>query len=47
MQYDKIWCSLAMLELPNKYLVDNADNVPKIRSERMYAGRQPGWADVG
>lgn len=43
-QYGKTWRTLAKLSLPNKYLVDNADDAPETRSERMFAELEPGFA---
>ncbi|AXN43229.1 Stearoyl-CoA 9-desaturase [Mycobacterium marinum] len=44
LQYAKTWRTLAKLSLPNKYLRDNADDAPETRSERMFAGLEPGFA---
>jgi len=43
-QYGKTWRTLAKLSLPNKYLLDNADDAPETRSERMFAELEPGFA---
>ena len=43
-QYAKTWRTLAKLSLPNKYLLDDADNAPETRSERMFAELEPGFA---
>jgi linoleoyl-CoA desaturase len=37
-QYGKTWRTIAKLSLPNKYLLDDADDAPETRSERMFAG---------
>ncbi|MGO9925550.1 MAG: fatty acid desaturase family protein, partial [Mycobacterium sp.] len=37
MQYGKTWRTLAKLSLPNKYLLDDVDDAPETRSERMFA----------
>ena len=44
MQYGKTWRTIAKLSLPNKYLLDNADNAPETRSERMFAELEPDFA---
>jgi fatty acid desaturase len=44
LQYAKTWRTLAKLSLPNKYLIDDADNAPETRSERMFAELEPGFA---
>jgi linoleoyl-CoA desaturase len=44
LQYAKTWRTLAKLSLPNKYLLDDADNAPETRSERMFAELEPGFA---
>jgi NADPH-dependent stearoyl-CoA 9-desaturase len=43
-QYGKTWRTIAKLSLPNKYLLDNADDAPETRSERMFAELEPGFA---
>ncbi len=43
-QYGKTWRTLAKLSLPNRYLRDDADDAPETRSERMFAGLEPGFA---
>jgi linoleoyl-CoA desaturase len=43
-QYGKTWRTLAKLSLPNKYLLDDADDAPETRSERMFAELEPGFA---
>src|ERR1700752_1453273 len=43
-QYGKTWRTLAKLSLPNKYLIDDADDAPETRSERMFAELEPGFA---
>jgi fatty acid desaturase len=44
MQYGKTWRTIAKLSLPDKYLLDNADNAPETRSERMFAELEPDFA---
>jgi fatty acid desaturase len=44
LQYAKTWRTLAKLSLPNKYLLDGADDAPETRSERMFAELEPGFA---
>ena len=44
MQYGKTWRTLAKLSLPDKYLLDNADNAPETRSELMFAELGPEFA---
>ena len=44
MQYGKTWRTIAKLSLPNKYLLDNADNAPETRSERMFAELEADFA---
>jgi linoleoyl-CoA desaturase len=44
MQYGKTWRTIAKLSLPDKYLLDNADNAPETRSERMFAALEPDFA---
>jgi len=43
-QYGKTWRTIAKLSLPNKYLLDNADDAPETRSERMFAELESGFA---
>jgi NADPH-dependent stearoyl-CoA 9-desaturase len=43
-QYGKTWRTLAKLSLPDKYLLDNADDAPETRSERMFAELESGFA---
>jgi NADPH-dependent stearoyl-CoA 9-desaturase len=43
-QYGKTWRTLAKLSLPDKYLLDNADDAAETRSERMFAKLEPGFA---
>ncbi len=42
-QYAKTWRTLAKLSLPDKYLLADADDAPETRSERMFAGLEPGF----
>lgn len=42
-QYAKTWRTIAKLSLPDKYLLDTADNAPETRSERMFAELEPGF----
>ena len=42
-QYGKTWRTIAKLSLPDKYLLDNADDAPETRSERMFAELEPGF----
>jgi fatty acid desaturase len=42
-QYAKTWRTIAKLSLPDKYLRDTADDAPETRSERMFAGLDPGF----
>ncbi len=39
-QYAKSWRTIAKLSLPDKYLIDTADNAPETASERMFEGRE-------
>jgi linoleoyl-CoA desaturase len=43
-QYGKTWRTIAKLSLPNKYLLDGADDAPETRSELMFAELEPGFA---
>src|SRR5262249_3229787 len=43
-QYGKTWRTMAKLSLPDKYLLDNTDNAPETRSERMFAELGPDFA---
>ncbi|SPM42879.1 Fatty acid desaturase [Mycobacterium numidiamassiliense] len=42
-QYGKTWRTIAKLSLPDRYLRDTADDAPETRSERMFAGLEPGF----
>jgi linoleoyl-CoA desaturase len=42
-QYAKTWRTIAKLSLPDKYLLADADDAPETRSERMFAGLEPGF----
>ncbi|QNG19420.1 fatty acid desaturase [Rhodococcus triatomae] len=44
-QYGKSWRTIAKLSLPNKYLVDTADDAPETASERRFEGRRYGDVD--
>ncbi|MBO0866515.1 MAG: fatty acid desaturase, partial [Mycobacterium sp.] len=46
LQYAKAWRTIAKLSLPDKYLHDTADNAPETRSERMFAGLEPGFGST-
>jgi len=43
-QYGKTWRTIAKLSLPNKYLLDDADDAPETRSERMFAELEADFA---
>ena len=43
-QYGKTWRTIAKLSLPNKYLLDDADDAPETRSERMCAELEADFA---
>ena len=45
-QYGKTWRTLAKLSLPNKYLLDSADDAPETRSERMFLELGPEFAET-
>jgi fatty acid desaturase len=42
-QYAKTWRTIAKLSLPDRYLRDTVDDAPETRSERMFAGLEPGF----
>ncbi len=42
-QCAKTWRTIAKLSLPDRYLRDTVDDAPETRSERMFAGLQPGF----
>ncbi len=44
MQYGNAWRTIAKLSLPNKYLIDSADDAPETRSEKMFAELEPDFA---
>nr|WP_090342079.1 fatty acid desaturase [Mycolicibacterium malmesburyense]CRL72427.1 fatty acid desaturase [Mycolicibacterium malmesburyense] len=41
-QYGKTWRTIAKLSVPDRFLRDTADDAPETRSERMFAGLEPG-----
>jgi NADPH-dependent stearoyl-CoA 9-desaturase len=45
-QYGKTWRTIAKLSLPDRYLRATADDAPETRSERMFAGLQPGFGET-
>ena len=45
-QYGKTWRTIAKLSLPNKYLLDDADDAPETRSERMFAELEADFAST-
>jgi fatty acid desaturase len=42
-QCAKTWRTIAKLSLPDRYLRDTVDDAPETRSERMFAGLEPGF----
>ncbi len=42
LQYGKSWRTIAKLSLPDRFLTATADDAPETRSERMFAGLEPG-----
>jgi NADPH-dependent stearoyl-CoA 9-desaturase len=43
LQCGKAWWTIAKLSLPDKYLLDTADDAPETRSERMFASLGQGF----